>query len=114
MLEELTINFNLKRNRQDKIYQNSIDYGNYSVYSFIIEMAILYHDMLVDKKSFNYEYSNSAAELFFKNFNFEEFMTNHKIENDEYHNYIAYYYWLFMCNYYPDDEHHYLKLKVRI
>ena len=111
LLEELKIDFNLKRNRQDKIFQNTIDYCDYSIYFFIVNLVIMHHDMLVDKRSFNYKFTDSAVEFFIKNFNFEEFIKKLKIEKIENHNYLLFYYYLFMCNLYPENERYYLKLK---
>lgn len=111
MLEELRINFNLKRNRQDKICQNTIDYADYSIYSFLVKLAIMYHDMLADKITFNFEFKDSTTELFIKNFNFQEFIKNLKIENTGLYNYLAFYYYLFMSHYNSSDHSYYPLLK---
>ena len=111
LLEELRINYNLKRNRQDKICRETVEFSDLSVYSFIVKLVLMYHDLLVNKQSFNYEFVDSPTELFIKSFNFEGFINNLEIEKIENHNYLLYYYYLFMCNYYPGSEHYYSKLK---
>jgi hypothetical protein len=103
LLELLKINFNLKRNRQENTCQSSIDYSDYLVYNFIIDLAENYHGLLANKTSFNYDFADSAAMNFIKNFNLESFIKSLDEEKIENYNYIAYYY-LFMSNYYSENE----------
>ncbi|MCI0448772.1 MAG: hypothetical protein L0Y79_03170 [Chlorobi bacterium] len=111
MLEELMINFSLNRNRQDKIHRNTVDYGDYFIYSFIVKLVVLYHGMLVDKMSFNYEFTGSSAELFIRYFNFEEFINSLPAEKNEYHDFVLYYYYMFMGHRYPENDYYYPRLK---
>jgi hypothetical protein len=110
-LEELKINFNLYRNRQDKIYRNTIDYGDNFIYSFIVKMVVLFHGMLVDKMTFNFDFTGSAAELFIRNFNLEEFINSLPGGKTEHYDFLIYYYYLFMAHHYPHNEYYFPRIK---
>lgn len=111
LLELSKINFDLRRNRQENTCQNSIEYGDYLIYSFLINLIENYHGLLANKSSFNYDFTGSAALSFVKNFNFEGFIKSMKDQKLKDHNYIVYYYFLFMCNYNPENEIYFSKLK---
>jgi hypothetical protein len=111
LLEDLKINFNLNRNRQDKIYRSTLDYGDYLIYAMVVKLVVLYHGMLVDKKSFNYDFTGTSAELFIRFFNFEEFIKSLPAGKISYYNFIVYYYYLFMGYKYPENEYYFTMLK---
>ena len=111
LLELLKINFNLKRNRQEKTCQNSIVYGDNSIYSFIISFAETYHGLLANKTSFNYDFEDSAIEIFIKNFDFEGFVKDLESKKFENFNYVLYYCYLFLSNRHPGNTIYFSKLK---
>jgi hypothetical protein len=111
LMEMLYISFNVKRNRQGATCANNVEYSDYSIYSFLVQLSCIYHDLLADKSSFNYDFTGSAADIFVKHFDFEGFMKNLQSNDDANYNYTAYYYYLLMSNYYPHEESYYKKLK---
>lgn len=111
MLEELKIEYNLKRNRQDKTCEATVNWGNYHLYSFIVWLNIIYHDMVVNKSGFNFDYSGSGTDVFINNFNFEKFIDELQINDPAGRDFILYYYFVFMCNRYPENDSYYERLK---
>ncbi len=107
----LKINFNLKRNRQEKTCQISIDYSDNMIYYFLLNLAENYHGLLANKMSFNFDFEDSVSMNFIKNFDFENFVKSIDKNKTENYEFILFYYYLFMCIRYPDNDSYFLSLK---
>lgn len=111
MMEVLKIDYSIKVNKQKEIAFNVIKNAEYDIFHLLVKLAIRYTDMLANKNAYNYNFSNTVAEFFINNFNFDSFIKNLKNEKIQYYDFILYYYYQFKAFSELDNEHYYNLLR---
>lgn len=110
-LEVDLIDFKLRRNKQNEICSNIVRDAEYDIFNLIIKLVLRYCDMLSNKFDYNYDFSNTTAELFISNFNFDEFIRCLRMDEPNYYNFVLCFYYQFKALTEPTNEYYYKMLR---
>ncbi|MCB0724644.1 MAG: hypothetical protein KDC73_08050 [Ignavibacteriae bacterium] len=105
------INFILTRDKQQKVPEVILKQGEYYIFSFLVQLSILYNNIKVNENAYNARFDVNLVEEFISNTNLEKISKYVDNKNIEFASIAGIYFYKILCIMYPEKEEYYFKLR---